>query len=177
MSDEVTAGPDTPPARTRPSRHVAVTFAAVAVTLGAVSAIVWRETRRDEIARHEILADLNTIVRKIHTHDQTLWMNVEGHDTASFDPKVEEGHQKMIADFERLSHLEDFQMLDITVHVDGDMANVRYRIAGRLRDHPCGPQFDTECSLSTKVPDRGVLYYRKMTNGWRPMSNELHEGP
>lgn len=148
---------------------------AAAFGLGALALVVWQETRREEIDRHEILADVEAITKAIRSHDLRLWMQIEMHPPSDgADPSLEAGHQRMLSDLERLSHLEEFRMKDVTVHVDGDRATVNYGVEGRpYPQRPCVP--GAACVPATSVPPRGTFHFRKGRAGWAPMSHEFHE--
>jgi hypothetical protein len=83
--------------------------------------------------RHLVVAQVRELESRIRSHEQPgLWLFVEGSDVPGQpDPVQEARHQAMLRDFERLAHLEAFEIADIDAKVPGaEMRFVRRARAG-----------------------------------------------
>ena len=133
------------------------------VLIAAIGTFVWWEGRVEEQDRHAILAHVNEMERAILTHD--TWWHVQGADDPARDNEALEGeHQKMLKDFDRLSHIPGFRMTDVRVDVRGDEAVVEYGIEGT-----------PDSGAQAKMPSGGELHFRRGPKGWEMTSHRLKE--
>ena len=79
---------------------------------------------------HAVRREFERIERKIHDHDMGLWLVVEGepHDQGAGAAAREERHRRILDDFEKLGHGQDFAMSDVQIEIDGDRAHLRYTL-------------------------------------------------
>lgn len=148
-----------------PSKKTLAVTTVVSLALAGVAAIVYRETRPPEKERHAILNEARELEKAIRSHDQRIWMRVEGqHPEPGPRGSEEAAHTQMLADFDRLGHLDDFRMDKLSVELQGDVALVTYAIVGTSR--PGGPA----------APARGELHLRRHASGRLvPVRHRLYE--
>jgi hypothetical protein len=156
---------DEPPSASRRVRGPV--WLAVVVFL-AVLGFAWgvRSYEREH-DRHVVLGQVRQLESRIRSHEQPgLWLLVEGNDVPGRpDPLQEERHQAMLRDFERLAHLESFEMTDIEANVQGAEARVSYRIRGVAR------------SGQEPAPAVGEMRFVRQGAGWRLVDHRLMERP
>jgi hypothetical protein len=104
------------------------------IGLGGVVALagggyaVYSETQRAERDRHAVIQEVEALQHLIHRHDGQLFMRLS---VAPDADSAHAGRDALLQDFERLSHIDDFQFTDIDVVVTGDSAVARYEASGR----------------------------------------------
>lgn len=105
--------------------------------------------------RQAVLWQVYEMKAGIRSHGPGLWMFVEGNDSREPpDPKREARHQAILRDFERLAHLEGFDMTEIAVEVRGAEALVSYRVRG------------VAASSEPPPPAAGEIRFRRRPSGW-----------
>lgn len=114
--------------------------------------------------RAAVTARALEVEQHIRAHGADLWWSVEGSDPPGRkDQQLEARHQRILHDFERLAHLQDFAMADISVHLGLAEASVGYAVRGRalVGDPP--------------APARGEMTFRKEGSNWRLVDHRLIE--
>lgn len=134
------------------------------VGLAAMLGFVSRSRNcRLEHERHAVAREVREVERRIRSH-AAFWLYVEGNDSReSRDPIQEARHETILRDFERLSHLDNFEMANVAVDVRGDEAHVSYRVRGIARAG--GPP----------LPAGGEMQFRRDPGGWRLTGHRLIE--
>jgi len=112
-----------------------------------------RENGQPARDRRALLRHAAEMERMIRAHDARIWLHVET-DAHARDAEHDAIHRAMLLDFERLSHLDGFEMRDGQIEVSGDAARVRYSIRGE-------PQGRGE-----RVPSRGEIRFVRGPAGW-----------
>lgn len=98
--------------------------------LVAGAALLWlrHEAKPSERDYHVVQKEFARIEQKIHQHDMSLWLVVEGepHDRTAGAP--EERHRRILRDFDTMSDLPRFEMSQVNIEILGDRAKVRYAL-------------------------------------------------
>ena len=144
----------------------------VSASVCVAGVLIYRETRRAERDRHDILNHMGRTESRIRNHDMRLWTDVEAAHSKPPVPAEDAAHERMKQDFERLGHLVDFRMKDVEVRVSGDVATATYRIAARPRPAHVGPGF---AKPSDTVPRGGEFRFERLGGRWRMASHRLIE--
>ena len=136
----------------------------VSLALAALGVAYW-ETRTAERDRHAVRGQLESLERAIRAHDAGIWRQLEAeHDAAGAHPD-EESHRRLLADFDRLGHLDGFSIEPLKVETSGDTALVAYRVEGRNVRRGDPP-----------APSGGEVRFKKGANGaWRMTDHRLIE--
>jgi hypothetical protein len=150
-------------------KRAAVTGAAAAV-VSASAILIHMEMRRPERDRHRIIASVRQTEAMIRRHDVALFSQVEGtHPRGSPRPEPDAAHEGMLRDFERLSHLENFQMNDIHAVVDGDTAIASYVVLGKAGP----PHHLLDGQRPATVPGAGEIYFRRRGEDWEMVGHRF----
>jgi hypothetical protein len=97
------------------------------VVLAGGGYVVYSEMQRPERDRHAVIREVQELEWLLRRHDQ-LFMRF------GVAPDADPAHanrEALLQDFERLSHIDDFQFTDLDVVVTGDSAIAKYKAAGR----------------------------------------------
>lgn len=125
------------------------------VALLAVLGFAWALQNYGRDDRQAVLDQVREMKAGIRSHGPGLWMFVEGNDAPEPpDPKREARHQAILRDFERLAHLDGFDMTDIIVEVRGAEALVSYRVSG------------VATPIEPPPPAGGEIRFRRGPAGW-----------
>ena len=113
----------------RPWWRLALASAVILVSAGA-GFVIYSETRRAELDRHAILAEVHDFERIIRRHDE-IYARLGGPTTGQPGSLPTVDREGIARDFDRLGHLEDFRISDVQVDVQRDEARATYTISGR----------------------------------------------
>jgi hypothetical protein len=107
---------------------------------------VYSEMRRAERDRHAVIQEVEGLQHLIRRHDGQLFMRL------SVAPDADSAHadrDALLRDFERLSHIDGFQVTNLDVVVTGDSAVARYEATGRGVPSDLGGRSDQAASPLT----------------------------
>ena len=128
-------------------------------------AVAYWETRTVERDRHALRDQLHALERSIRAHDTGIWGKLEAEHAATGAHPDEEAHRQLLADFDRLGHLDGFSIEPFKVEISGDSALVAYRVEGRSVRRGDPP-----------APSGGEVRFKKESNGaWRMTGHRLIE--
>lgn len=151
------SSPETGPRMPRGLRTRVLPVIAAALLVPAATVLVYKETRQAERDWHAVRAQVYDIEKALRRHEVDAYVRSAGEGS----PLPVETEQRLVRDFERLSHLQDFAMTDVEIRFEGDTAFVRYRVEGApgLRDD--------------RPPSAGELAFRKRDGFWRLLESRL----
>ena len=96
------------------------------------AAALWLRNEAEPRERdyHAVRREFERVESKIHDHDMGLWLVVEGepHDEGAGASAREERHRRILDDFEKLGHVQNFAMSEVKIEIDGDRAHLRYTL-------------------------------------------------
>jgi len=135
------------------------------VSLLAILGFAWAVRSSGRESDHRaVMRQVREIEASLQLHGPGFWASVEGQDSPQHsDPTQEKTHQAILADFERLAHLGEFEMKDIRIAIDSDQARVSYRIEGLPRDEP--------------LPAGGDLRFTRRGTTWQLTGHRFIEQP
>ena len=135
----------------------------VAIALAGLG-VAYHEMSANARESHALRSELDALERAIRAHDAAIWRRVEAEHDGGAVPD-EDRHRQLLADFDRLGHLERFAMEPLKVDISGDTALVGYRVEGRSVRRGDPP-----------APTGGEFEFKKGADGaWRVTSHRLFE--
>jgi ketosteroid isomerase-like protein len=129
----------------RRARRLLIGVGGVVVLAGGGYA-VYSEMQRAERDRHAVIQQVEELQHLIRRHDGQLFMRF------SVAPDADAAHadrDALLQDFERLSHVDGFQITNLDVVVTGDSAVARYEASGRAVPSDLGGRSDQAASPLT----------------------------
>jgi len=158
------------PAAARMKRGALLAAVALLAILGFAWTF-WGSGREDD--RHALIHHAREIEARIRSHGYDIWRLVEGNDSRDHaNASQEQRHQDILRDFERLAHLDSFEMTDLEAEIVGDRGVVTYRVRGISRSYPLGPGARV---TAQPVPAGGEMHFVRDGTTWRLVQHRLIE--